>query len=293
MLGEKVTAFTICAAGYRGAETLLRLAGSGISPARIVAYPQKQDSTKAFETLQEFANLKQIQFERSTTPIFEKEEWVFFIGWQFLVRKPTGRTIVIHDSLLPRYRGFAPTATALINGEHEIGVTAFLPSAAVDGGPVLGQRKIAISYPLKIKAALDLQIDLTASLIADLVQMIDGNSLTAVAQDESAATYSLWRDEEDYYVDWKRSAAEICRTIDALGDPFSGARTRLNGDTIIIDDAQTIPDLQFERRDIGKIWSLEADGPIVVCGTGCLQITAARDMAGNALVFEKLRSRLT
>ena len=54
--------------------------------------------------------------------------------------------IVFHDSLLPRYRGFAPTPTAIINGENVIGVTALFAASGVDDGDIILQREIKISH---------------------------------------------------------------------------------------------------------------------------------------------------
>ena len=59
---------------------------------------------------------------------------VFVVGWQYLL--PAQENIIVfHDSLLPKYRGFSPTVSALINGEKEIGVTAFSPNREWIQGP--------------------------------------------------------------------------------------------------------------------------------------------------------------
>ena len=42
--------------------------------------------------------------------------------------------IIFHDSLLPKYRGFAPLVNSLINQEKEIGVTAIKASQNYDEG---------------------------------------------------------------------------------------------------------------------------------------------------------------
>ena len=43
-----------------------------------------------------------------------------------LIEELNGRVVVAHDSLLPRYRGFAPLPNAMINGDLETGVTVLL-----------------------------------------------------------------------------------------------------------------------------------------------------------------------
>src|SRR5713101_10052442 len=46
------------------------------------------------------------------------------ISWRWLIG--SRNLIVLHDSLLPKYRGFNPLVSALINGETKIGVTAIV-----------------------------------------------------------------------------------------------------------------------------------------------------------------------
>src|SRR5256714_9444295 len=43
----------------------------------------------------------------------------------------------VHFSLLPKYRGAAPVNCAIVNGEHETGVTAMRIVPELDAGPVL------------------------------------------------------------------------------------------------------------------------------------------------------------
>lgn len=284
---------TICTTGFLGAAAVAGLVARGIIPGRLASYPQRGDASRAFERIQALAAEHDIPFERTTAPTFGEAEWAVFIGWQYRVALPNDRLIVIHDSLLPRYRGFAPTATALINGDAELGVTAIRPVEEIDAGPILGQRRWAVEYPVKARDAIERQAASTAELIAALARQIESGTLEAVEQNAADATYSLWRDSQDYAIDWSRSADEICRTVDALGYPFAGARTRVDDEAVIVDAVRQVDDLHFERRDIGKIWELDAEGPVVVCGTGCIKITAARRSDGTAYVFQRLRCRLT
>jgi methionyl-tRNA formyltransferase len=43
------------------------------------------------------------------------------ISWRWMLK--VSNLIVIHDSLLPKYRGFSPLVNMLINGEDTLGVT--------------------------------------------------------------------------------------------------------------------------------------------------------------------------
>ena len=57
---------------------------------------------------------------------------------------PTHGSINVHASLLPRYRGAAPIAWALIRGEPETGVSTFQMDAGMDTGPILLERATPI-----------------------------------------------------------------------------------------------------------------------------------------------------
>ncbi len=55
-----------------------------------------------------------------------------------------GRMLNIHPSLLPKYRGLHTHARALEAGDAEAGCTVHEVTAELDGGPILGQARVAI-----------------------------------------------------------------------------------------------------------------------------------------------------
>src|SRR5215510_6007287 len=57
---------------------------------------------------------------------------------------PAHGSINVHASLLPRYRGAAPIAWAIIRGERESGITTFQMDAGMDTGHVLLSRALSI-----------------------------------------------------------------------------------------------------------------------------------------------------
>lgn len=58
--------------------------------------------------------------------------------------KWVGRMLNIHPSLLPLYKGLHTHARALEAGDQEHGCTVHEVTAELDGGPILGQARIAI-----------------------------------------------------------------------------------------------------------------------------------------------------
>ena len=58
---------------------------------------------------------------------------------------PTHGALNVHPSLLPRHRGPAPVANAILEGDQETGVTIMLVEPEVDSGPILRTAKVPIS----------------------------------------------------------------------------------------------------------------------------------------------------
>jgi methionyl-tRNA formyltransferase len=283
----------ICGVGLKGATFVEEIFQKGIKIDSIVTYPQEDDQARSLERLRNFAERQSINLLQTRHPILRPEDLTFLVGWQYLLPAVTPSTVVFHDSLLPRYRGFAPTVTALINGDREIGVTALSPTDGVDEGPIISQRTLPISYPVKIQTALELQAGLMTEIAVDIVDQWRRSELLSTPQQEDAATFSIWRDDADYEIDWSNSAAAIERFVNAVGHPYAGARTRVGGvETVRVLDVTVLPDMPFEIRQAGKIWSLDNGRPVVICGDGMLRIDNCRRGDGSEFLFQRLRSRL-
>lgn len=224
-------------------------------------------------------------------------EAILLVGWRKLMPDRVlaalpDRVIVAHDSLLPRYRGFAPLPTALINGDAEVGVTIFLAENAVDAGAVVFQAPLAVKPDDRISDVIERMTPLYVEGMLQVVAALVEDCLDGTPQDESAASYSIWRDESDYFVDWNESADRIERTIRALGPPYAGARARIGDRVVVIDAAAEEGDLDFELRQPGKVWRLTETGePVVVCGAGMLRLTRLLEDGKDLIPMRRLRVR--
>ncbi|MBU5673838.1 methionyl-tRNA formyltransferase [Paenibacillus brevis] len=201
----------------------------------------------------------------------------FAIGWRWIINN-VNQLIVFHDSLLPRYRGFAPLVNALINKEIQIGVTALFATTDYDKGDIIAQESLTISYPIKIEDAIAKIADLYILLVNKITcDILEEKAIVGVPQNEKEASYSLWRDEQDYLIDWSMESEYIQRFIDATGFPYKGAATFLNGKKVRIVESIPIQDVLIENRTPGKVIFFENKNPIVVCGKGLLKIQSIID----------------
>jgi methionyl-tRNA formyltransferase len=128
-------------------------------------------------------------------------------------------------------------------------------------------------------------------LALEIIARAEGSSLVPAAQDETKATYSLWRDNFDYFIDWRQPAQVVLAHIRAVGFPYDGAKAVLGRSILTITAAQIGPDMNFAVRDPGKLWTIRDGRPLVVCGTGTLWIESARTSDGAPFEFKKVRSR--
>lgn len=205
-----------------------------------------------------------------------KSVYALAVSWRWIINHPVENLIIFHDSLLPKYRGFAPLVNALINGEKEIGVTALFGANEFDTGDIISQSKTKITYPITINEAIQINNKNYIKCAEKvLISIFKGESLAGVEQDESKASYSVWRDDDDYKIDWSDSATNIRRMVDALGSPYKGAKTKVDGKLIRVLKVEVYPDVVIENRHCGKVIFLAEGKPVVICGQGLLKITAA------------------
>ena len=219
-------------------------------------------------------------------------EYVMAIGWRWLL--PTiDKLIILHDSLLPKYRGFLPLVSALMNNDSTIGVTALYANDYYDSGDIIAQSKTDINYPIRIQKLINIIEKNYQELAINIVRKIkDGGSIEGTPQNHDEATYSLWRDDEDYQIDWTQSSEYIQRFIHAVGTPYLGASAKLNGQLVRILDAEIFKDKNIVNRNPGKVIFMENKKPVVVCGTGLLKLTNIKNEKGESMLpLKNFRSR--
>jgi len=218
-------------------------------------------------------------------------EYIVAISWRWLI-KTEKQLIVLHDSLLPRYRGFSPLVNCLINEEKTIGVTAIIANNEYDTGDIIDQRELGIKYPIKIFEAIEILTPLYFEIIRDIIsKIIISKPLIGKKQEESLCSYSLWRDEDDYKIDWREKATYIRRFIDSVGFPFLGASSYMGNKKVRIAEAEEFNDVKIENRIPGKVIFIKNGNPVVVCGNGLLLLTKVNEETSgkSALPLNKIR----
>lgn len=131
---------------------------------------------------------------------------------------------------------------------------------------------------------------LYADLCIKVLKDIQSNkSLIAKKQNHAEATYSLWRDRQDYHINWQWDSARIVRFIDAVGFPYDGAKTMFENKILKVLKAEVIKDVVVANRDCGKVIFMENKCCIVVCGIGLVKLCEVVDENGQRWIAPNFR----
>ncbi|KPD02483.1 bifunctional UDP-4-amino-4-deoxy-L-arabinose formyltransferase/UDP-glucuronic acid oxidase ArnA [Moellerella wisconsensis] len=193
----------------------------------------------------------------------------------------------LHGSLLPKYRGRAPINWAVLKGETETGVTLHKMVAKADAGDIIAQEKVTITETdtsLTVHAKVR---EAAATLLTRVLPQIEKATYTAIAQNESEATYFGRRTAADGLIDWNRSAKEVYDLIRAVTEPYPGAFTYLGERKMIIWRARILAENSDKRP--GTVISTN---PLrIVCAEGIIEVISGQSesglyMQGNRLATE-------
>src|SRR5262249_4797663 len=143
---------------------------------------------------------------------------IFVVSWRYLLpmslmtRARLG-SVVFHDSLLPAYRGFAPTVWAIINGEQRCGVTAFHIAEALEPRDVISQVPATIEPEDTIAEVMTKVTSAYLSALEENLPALKEGLAPRSPQDHRNATYTCKRTPEDNLIDWRQSARQIFNLI--------------------------------------------------------------------------------
>ena len=172
--------------------------------------------------------------------------------------------INVHASLLPKWRGAAPIQRAIMNMDHETGVSIMKIVPELDAGPVLLQSKIKITKETNHKELSHKMSELGAKLILDTFKLIDSKKANFIEQNESEATHAKKIEKIETKISWNDDAEKIVAKINAFY-PNPGCWFKLNGIRIKIIKAKQV-------TSKGIPGTILNDKFIIACSKNALQI---------------------
>jgi methionyl-tRNA formyltransferase len=125
----------------------------------------------------------------------------------------------VHASLLPRHRGAAPVAHAILAGDSETGVTIMRMDEKLDHGPLLATRATQIGAQEDAAVLTSRLAEMGAQLLVETLDHLE--EMKGVEQDHGVATVAPRLRKEDGKLEWSIGAPEIDRRVRAL-QPWPG-----------------------------------------------------------------------
>lgn len=141
--------------------------------------------------------------------------------------------INVHASMLPKHRGAAPIAYAIMAGDAEAGVTTMMMDAGIDTGDILLQERTAIGESETCGELTSRLSEIGAELLIRTIREMKAGTLKRIQQNEAEMTYDPMLTKELGRPDWNRSATEIRGLINGLNPwpcvsvPWENGRLKL------------------------------------------------------------------
>lgn len=199
-----------------------------------------------------------------------------------------------HGGDLPRYRGNACQAWAILNGEARIGLCIHrMIGGELDSGDIVAREYLPIDHTTKVTAAWRWMVERTPALMLEAVQALSRNRdyvLERQSRDPKHALRCYPRRPEDGRIAWNKPAIEVLRLINASNRPYAGAFCEFEERKLIIWDADLLDDGEAYCAVPGQITALGERSVDVACGVGKLRIkeievdariAAPRDLIGS------------
>lgn len=172
----------------------------------------------------------------------------------------------LHFSLLPRWRGAAPVARALMAGDTMTGVTIIRLDESLDTGPVLTAQAVDI-LPEENAGQLTTRLArLGSALLIGVIDPYLAGDLRPVPQVEEGATYAERLSPEDRVLDPGGDPEEFVNRVRALA-PSPAATLLIDGDRhkiLAARPADTAPP--------PGSWEVIDGAPLVAVGSGGVEL---------------------
>ena len=212
---------------------------------------------------------------------------VVVLGWSQILREAALAAapwvVGAHASPLPRGRGGSPLNWAIINGERQWGNTLMRLSPRLDGGSMLGQSLFELDGRETIEGAYAKVEASNLALVSGWMSDLRAGTVVERPQPAPAEAPFRRRTSADGVIDWRQPAERVDALVRAVTRPYPGARTVLCGRTVLV--WRAVPCAGPEGAAPGTVLRAAGptDGPVVQCGSGCLQVGEAVYEDGQAV----------
>ena len=176
----------------------------------------------------------------------------------------------VHASLLPKYRGAAPIAWALVKGEAETGITLMKLDEGMDTGPTFARVAVPVGPDDTAADLARVLAGVGADAVRDWLPGYVAGQCTLEPQDDSGATTAPLLRKSDGVIPWSKSAKQVHDHVRGM-NPWPGAFTNARGRVLKVHSTRAI-DGERARSSPGQIVLADKSCVLVACGKGCVEL---------------------
>ena len=173
-----------------------------------------------------------------------------------------------HGGDLPKYRGNACQAWAIINGEKKVGLCIHkMIGDDLDSGDIIRKEYIPIQDETTIGDVYNYFNQLIPNMFVESVNLLGNNPdyiLEEQSKDPNKHLRCYPRKPEDGKINWDDTSIKINRLIRASSEPYSGAFTYLDDLKIIIWRAKLIKSKADWLGIPGQVAEIYEDGGVAI-----------------------------
>lgn len=184
-----------------------------------------------------------------------------------------------HGGDLPRYRGNACQAWAIINGEKKIGLCIHrMIGGELDRGDIIDREYYKLIRDTRIGEVYKWMSERIPELFLEAIQRLEYDPdfiLESQSKNPADALRCYPRRPEDGKINWNMSAEQITRLVNASSEPYSGAYTTLDEEKCVIWRAEIFEDNEHWCGIPGQVSSINhnSETVTVLTGEGKVRIT--------------------
>jgi len=183
-----------------------------------------------------------------------------------------------HGGDLPRYRGNACQAWAILNGESRIGLCIHkMIGGELDSGDIIARDYLPIDHTTKVTRTWEWMAERTPGLMMEAVNRLNVNPdyvLERQSKNPADALRCYPRRPEDGRIDWNKPAIDVMRLINASNKPYAGAFCEYEGKKMIIWDAALVSDSEVFCAVPGQVTARFPGFIYIACRNGKLRLNS-------------------
>ncbi len=187
----------------------------------------------------------------------------------------------VHASLLPKYRGAAPIAWAVVHGEAETGVTLMKLDEGMDTGPTFAEVRTPIG-PDETAGELSVRLaKIGAEAVTRWLPAYVNGACPLAAQDSSLATIAPMLTKEHGRIDWTKSAQVVHDQVRGMS-PWPGAFTTARGRTLKVHATAVMQGARSGAAP-GHVVLADKARVLVACGEGTIDLVTVQPEGRKAV----------